>query len=131
MRVLSDGTITAHDNRSLRPESPRALRIRLLLHKRQAEVIEHVTDRTLHSFYFGSARKLPGGDWVISWGSTSRMAEITPAGRRVLQIDFRSGFGSYRVVPILPGRLRASALRAGMDAMAAHAAATGTATASR
>jgi hypothetical protein len=122
VRVLPDGTITAHDNRALYPEGPRAVRIRIDQARRRARVIDHVGAPSLHAAFFGSARKLPGGHWVVSWGSTRFMAEITASGKRVLDIRFGPFLSSYRVIPLLPGQLPAAALRRGMDAMAARAA---------
>lgn len=119
LRSLPDGTLTVHDNRTLRFEPPRALRIRLFLHQRRAQVIEQVSEPSLRSFFFGSARKLPGGDWVVSWGGSQVIAELRPNGKTVLRFDLAYPNLSYRVEPVLPGRLAASALRRGMDAMAA------------
>ena len=122
VRVLADGTLTAHDNRTQTAEPPQALRIRLDLARRQARVIERISAvPPLRSDYFGSARRLPGGNWVVAWGSSPRVAELTPSGKRVLELDFRFGFNAYRAVPIVRGQLSAAALRAGMDARAKRA----------
>ena len=118
VRVQPDGTLTVHDNRSLWDQAPRALRIRLELGRRQARVVEHVSAPKLRSAFMGSARLLPGGDWVVSWGSTPRADEIAPSGKRILQFNFGFFYGTYRAVPIMPGQLSAAALRAGMDAIA-------------
>jgi hypothetical protein len=67
----------------------------------------------------GSARVLPGGDWVNDWGSNNPASELTPAGKVLLRIYFTGG-GSYRTTPLPYGRLAASKLRAAMDAMYAR-----------
>jgi hypothetical protein len=64
----------------------------------------------------GSARKLPGGHWVISWGGIHLIEETNEAGKRIFALHFPVHI-SYRVFPVLPGRLKRAALRAGMDAM--------------
>ena len=69
----------------------------------------------------GSARILPGGDWVVAWGHTPWVTEQSASGRPVFTLQFTNPlFMSYRAVPVLPGRrLERSTLRRGMDAMLA------------
>ncbi len=125
-RVLPDGTITVHDNATNWRRRPAILRFRIDAAHRTARVIERVTDPAVRfSGCCGSARKLPGGDWVISWGYTPHVAETTPSGRKVLEIDFRPTYSSYRAVPILPGEVSAGALRRAMDRMAERARSAG------
>ena len=117
-RILSDGTLSVHDNGSGKNRPPRAARYQIDLtstpHK--ATLVEQVTDANVpSSFCCGSARRLPGGNWVMSWGGTPVAAELTPAGTRVFSLTFEANF-SYRAVPIPFGQLSRSALRAGMDA---------------
>ena len=57
----------------------------------------------------------------MSWGFTKRVAEMTPSGRKLLEIDFRPGHSSYRAVPILQDELSGGVLRRAMDEMAARA----------
>ena len=121
VRVLGRSVLTVHDNRSQWPAaSPRALEIRLLWRTRQARILEQITAPGLRSYWWGSARKLAGGDWVVSWGGAPRVQEITPAGGRVLSLEFNWGFASYRAIPIPPGRVSSAALRRGMNRMAAR-----------
>jgi hypothetical protein len=121
-RLLPDGTLTLHDNRTLLAHSkPRAMRFAIDEAAGTATVLEALTDpQAAYSTCCGSARKLPAGDWVAAWGSSGLVTELTPSGRRVYALRFggRRGADSYRAVPILPGRLSLGALRAGMDRMA-------------
>jgi hypothetical protein len=120
-RLLRDRTLTLHDNRTLSGRRPRAVRFRIDEAARSAKLIEQVTDpAAVYSSCCGSARKLPGGNWVMSWGSSGLVTELTPAGRRVFGLRFggRKGADSYRAFPVMPGQLSIRALRAGMDAMA-------------
>jgi hypothetical protein len=119
-RFLPDGTITAFDNALFSNHPPRAVRYRVDAKARTATVVEEVSDKKLApgSFQYGSARKLPGGDWVVSWGGTSAVTEATPSGHRVFLLRFVDNLTSYRAVPLTGGAPSRAALRRGMDAMA-------------
>jgi hypothetical protein len=119
-RLLPDRTLTLHDNRTLSGRHPRAVRFRIDEAARSAALVEEVTDPgTVYSSCCGSARKLPRGNWVASWGSSGLVSELTPGGRRVFGLRFggRKGADSYRAFPVLPGQLSINALRRGMDRM--------------
>lgn len=84
---------------------------------RTATLVEQITDPAAPSSYCcGSARKLPGGNWVASWGSQPLVTELTPAGSRVFGLTFDTGYLSYRAIPVPFGQLSRDALRAGMNA---------------
>lgn len=117
-RLLPDGTLTLHDNRTGSTLGPRAVRFRIDSSARTATQVEQITDpETVPSVCCGSARKLPGGDWVMSWGYNGLVTELTPSGRRVFGLRFGNGLFSYRAVPATTKELPASRLRRGMDAM--------------
>ena len=116
-RVLGDGTLTLHDNGTNCGRAPRAVRYRVDAIARTASLVERVTDPDAPlSSCCGSARKLPGGDWVMEWGLRPFVTELTSTGSRVFKLTFGDNLFSYRADPIVPGRLARSALRAGMDA---------------
>jgi hypothetical protein len=120
-RLLPDGTLTVHDNRTLSGERPRAIRFRIDEAARSATLIEAITDpAATYSNCCGSARRLAGGDWVMSWGASGLVTELTPTGRRLygLRLGGHSGADSYRAIPIMPAQMSIKALRAGMDIMA-------------
>jgi uncharacterized protein YndB with AHSA1/START domain len=117
VRVLRDGTVTLHDNGTGLGRPPRALRFRIDPKARTATLLEQLTDPFgAMSPCCGSARKLPGGNWVISWGGTDLVTEETPAGKSVFSLSFPE-YLTYRAFPVLPHKLRRSKLYAGMDAM--------------
>ncbi|MFM8303455.1 MAG: arylsulfotransferase family protein [Actinomycetota bacterium] len=117
-RLLPDGTVTVYDNGTLLNRPPRALRFAIDLTARTATVIENVADsRVPGSACCGSARRLPGGNWVAGWGGTAVAAELTPQGSPVLTVQSAPGLFTYRFVPVEPGVVSASQLRQGMDAM--------------
>ncbi|HLJ54289.1 MAG TPA: arylsulfotransferase family protein [Chthonomonadaceae bacterium] len=116
-RILTDETLTVHDNGTQQGRPPRAARYRIDTAARTATLIEQVTDATApSSLCCGSARKLAGGDWVVSWGLNPEVAELTPTGANVLRFTFGEPYFSYRAEPVAPGVLSRSNLRAGMDA---------------
>jgi hypothetical protein len=119
-RLLANGTLSVHDN-GYHPESgraPRAVRYSLNLGARTATLVEQVNDpgSVDAALCCGSARKLSGGDWVMSWGSSKLITELSPAGNRVFSLTFDNDLFSYRAHPVPYGTLDRGALRAGMDA---------------
>jgi arylsulfotransferase ASST len=118
-RLLKDGTLTVFDNRTNTGGSPGADRFRIDPTARTATRIGHVTEPDVpESQWGGSARRLRGGNWVVCWGGTSLVTEQTPAGAVVLSLRFSGEHESYRAQPLPPGRVRAAALRHGMNQMA-------------
>jgi len=117
-RRLSDGTVTVHDNATLQNRSPRAVRYEIDREAMTAKMVESVSDpQVTSSQCCGGARKLPTGNWVMSWGANSVVEELTPASQRVFSLNWANEHFSYRVEPLMPGRLQASKLHAGMDTL--------------
>jgi hypothetical protein len=115
--------VTLHDNGSNLGRPPRGVRYLIDEGAGTAtleEDVRDVADPDFRSNCCGSAKKLPDGDWVTSWGFGDSVMELTPAGDRVFVLTFPSP--SYRAVPVLPGVLTREELRAGMDAQYAHVA---------
>jgi hypothetical protein len=111
--------VTLFDNGSLRHRPPRAVEYRIDPSERTARLVSSAElDPDARSTCCGGARRLPGGHWAISWGNNPYAGETTASGRIVLQLRFSGGRHSYRIDPVLSGRLSRSALRRGMDAMA-------------
>jgi hypothetical protein len=126
VRLAGDGTVTVFDNGTLVKRAPRVARFRVDRQKRTAKLVEQFKEgRIPDSGWGGSARKLPGGNWVVQWGGTPLMSEYAPGGKPVLDIRFEESLHSYRAFPILPGQVRASALRQGMTAVAKSGMAAG------
>jgi uncharacterized protein YndB with AHSA1/START domain len=115
-RVLPDGTVTVFDNRS-GIGSPRAVRFRIDASSHTARWLEQATDpESGPSGSEGSARRLPGGHWVVSWGGTKVMSEIAGRSTPVWRLKF-SDVINYRLTPIPFGQLKATTLRRAMDRM--------------
>jgi hypothetical protein len=124
-RLTPDGRyLTLFDNGTLRNRPPRAVRYSIDTATGTATLLQSVSDPAVSgSLCCGSARLLPGRDWVVSWagirsGQAFRVTEATPAGKPVLVLTFGGDRQSYRAIPILPGTLKASDFRTGMDAQA-------------
>ena len=117
VRVLPDGTITMFDNGTGRGRGPRALRFRVDPNAMTATLLDRISDAAVtDSPCCGSARRLPGGNWVMSWGGTDLVEETTATGERAFALQFPSLI-SYRAFPVLSGQLTRGALRTGMDSM--------------
>jgi hypothetical protein len=116
-RMLPDGTLTVHDNGTPQGRAPRAVRYSIDTVARTATFAEQVNDPDVSaSECCGSARKMSGGDWVMSWGQNPVVTELTPAGGRVFRMTFKEPYFSYRALPVAFGVLSRAALRSGMDA---------------
>ncbi|TML82773.1 MAG: hypothetical protein E6G07_02610 [Actinobacteria bacterium] len=119
-RVFDGGRyLTIYENGAHRNRPPRALEFRIHAGARTARLVREISWRPAQdSICCGSARVMPGGDWVMAWGHTPWITEQTASGRPVFTLQFTNSlFMSYRAVPVLPGRLSRSKLRRGMDAM--------------
>jgi hypothetical protein len=118
-QLLPDGTISVFDNATFRNVVvPRVLRFRIDPVGRTATLVQALTDPAVtSSSCCGSARLLPGGDWVVDWGGRQIMDELGPEGSPVLQLRLAAPYYSYRAVPILPGQLSAAQVVVGMDRM--------------
>jgi hypothetical protein len=118
-RVLPDGTITLHDNRTGTGDPPRGVRFRIDTTTHTATLLEQVSDPLVPlSNFAGSARRLPGGDWVASWGGTPTVTELGSSGKVVFRLQLEKGWFTYRAFPIRPGQLKFRTLRRAMDRMA-------------
>jgi hypothetical protein len=113
----STNGVTLHDNGTGRNRSPRGVRYSINLSKRTATLQEAITDPlATNSACCGSAARLPGGDWVSSWGFTPIVTELNSQGARQFLLRWTdTGEFSYRAEPVLPGVLSITALRTGMD----------------
>ena len=128
-RLMPDGSITVFDDGSLDNRPPRAVQYAIDETAKTATLEEQITDPSITSSpYTGSAVKLPGGDWVISWGGDPLIGEYAATGSSVFKLTLPNGMWSYRVIPILPGVLSADTLNADMDGQYPSTATTGTAT---
>jgi len=112
---LSDGSITVHDNATQEiGHASRALRFQIETATNTATIVEDVTDANHPepSNCCGSVDKLKSGDWVIYWGTSNYVTELTPSGSPVIRINF-APYVTYRVAVVPTSD---AALSRGMDA---------------
>jgi len=115
-RILSDGTLTVHNNGTRLSFQPRAVQYQLDTTARTATLIDSLTDSDIPtSGCCGGARRLPAGGWAVSWGYSSLIGEYDNQGNRVFSLRYPTGAFSYRVVPVLDNELSATDLRQGMN----------------
>ena len=117
-RFYTRDTFTVYDNATGLKRPPRAVRYRLDERAGTAERLDFVSDPAApRSNFAGSARKLAGGNWVVSWGGTPVISELTPARRVAFRLRLRKGWFSYRVFPVPRGAVTKRRLRRTMDAI--------------
>ncbi len=115
-RLLSDGSLTVHDNGTRANRLPRALQFTIDTSAHTATVTRQMTDsRTKTATCCGSVDLLPSGGWLVSWGANNYMSELDAQGNPQITINYPNLF-SYRVAKVAAS---IAALRQGMDAMVA------------
>ena len=116
VRRLPDGTVSLFDNGSRVGRPPRAVRYWINTADRTATLVDSLSDPAFPSSNCcGSARKLDSGQWLVSWGGISTVAQYAPDDSLASKLTF-DGVFSYRAVPVSKQRVGAAALRQGMDA---------------
>jgi hypothetical protein len=85
-----DDRILVFDNGDSHADDPPASRVVELVideEARTAEVVwEHVEPRGRHVGFLGDARRLRGGNTLVSWGQHRRISEVTPDGDVVWEV---------------------------------------------
>jgi hypothetical protein len=116
-RDLGNGTITVYDDATGCHRPPRGVAYSINTKAKSATLTHSITDPMApEAGCCGSARLLPGGDWVLNPGANIYFTELTPRGHRVYLLQWtQSNVWSFRTVPILPGIFTASQLRRAMD----------------
>jgi hypothetical protein len=119
-RISADGRfLTLFDNGTRSERKPRAVRYEIDEQKRTATLRQSFTDPIVKtSGCCGTARLLPGGDWVVAWGGSTFVTETDGHGKRVLTLRLGVRLSTYRADVFLPGELQTVDLRRGMDAQA-------------
>ena len=118
-RIHPDGTLSVHDNGTFkRGRRPRIVRYRINARKKTATLVQTITDKRVgHSYCCGNGQRLAKGHWLVDWGATPIIEELTGRGKRVLTLTMPNKIFSYRAQSVEPGVLTRESLRAGMNAM--------------
>jgi hypothetical protein len=117
-RVLADGSITIHDNRTGLGDPPRAVRYRVDAGAGVARLVQSISDPKIpSSFCCGSARRLDSGDWLVGWGGDGTVGGYGADGSPLFRLKLGLGF-SYRANPVPDGAVSKRQLRKAMNAIA-------------
>jgi len=119
-RMLPDGTVTIHDNRTGLDGPPRVVRYRIDAKDGTARLIQTITDPDVpFSFCCGSARRFESGDWLIGWGGDGRVGAYDADGNRLFNMKLAVGF-SYRANPVPEGVVTMKDIRDAMNVIASR-----------
>jgi hypothetical protein len=119
-RVDRHGRLTIFDNGKDRPRLPRVVFYRLDLERGRAVYRGQLNDPQVNrSHCCGSARELPGGGWLVSWGDNPLVTGFDREGRIAFRLHLPAS--TFRAVPVPPGATTVERLRRGLAAMRAAA----------
>jgi hypothetical protein len=99
IRRLANGNYLLFDNGNYHnPSFSRACEYKLNINNMTATLVWQYRDNPdTYGFAMGSSQRLPNGNTVIGWGSTSpSICEVRPNGVKVFEMLLQSGFYSYR-----------------------------------
>ncbi len=117
-RVGESGNISVYDNGKDRPRRPRVVSYRLDLNQRTATYLGQLNDpqiRTSHCC--GSARPLPGGGWLVSWGDNPLVTAFDRDGHAAFRLQLP--VSTFRATPVPAGATTIAALDRGLEQMEA------------
>ena len=115
-RIGRDGRLSIYDNGKDRPRRPRVVFYRLDLDNHEAHYLGQLNDPEVRrSHCCGSARELPGGGWIVSWGDNPLVSAFDAQDRLAFRLHLAAS--TFRAVPAPVGATSAKALDEGMEAM--------------
>jgi len=116
VRIADDGSLSIYDNGKDRPRRPRVVFYRLDTEGGRARYLGQLNDSAVKASHCcGSARELPGGGWLVSWGDNP----LVTAFDRDRQVAFRLELAAstFRAVPVPAGAVTLAQLDRGLEAM--------------
>jgi len=99
IRRLPNGNITLFDNGNFNtPQESRAVEYHLdEVNKICTRVWQYRHNPPIYALAMGSVQRLPNGNTLICWGSTSpSLTEVTPSGKITLEMTFPQDVYTYR-----------------------------------
>jgi Arylsulfotransferase (ASST) len=115
-RVGENGDLSVYDNGKDRPRRPRVVSYRLDLERGTATYLGQLNDSQVETSHCcGSARPLPGGGWLVSWGDNPLVTAFD-AGERIA-FRLRLPVSTFRAVPVPEGATTLRALDRGLERM--------------
>ena len=116
VRLDRHGRLTVFDNGKDRPRRPRVVFYKLDLAAGRAIYKGQLNDPEVRrSHCCGSARELPGGGWLVSWGDNKLVTGFDREGRIAFRLHLPAP--TFRAVPVPPGATSVGQLARGMRAM--------------
>lgn len=110
------GRLTIFDNGKDRPRRPRVVFYKLDLGAGKAIYKGQLNDpQVKRSHCCGSARELPGGGWLVSWGDNKLVTGFDRKGRIAFRLHLPAP--TFRAVPVPPGATSIRQLDRGMRMM--------------
>lgn len=110
------GRLTIFDNGKDRPRRPRVVFYKLDLKAGKAIYKGQLNDPEVkRSHCCGSARELPGGGWLVSWGDNKLVTGFDRQGRIAFRLHLPAP--TFRAVPVPPGATSVGQLARGMRMM--------------
>lgn len=117
-RIAADGRLSVYDNGKDRPRRPRVVFYDLDPEAGEATYLGQLNDPAVkQSHCCGSARQLPGGGWLVSWGDNPLVTAFDRSGRIAFRLWLAAS--TFRAVPVPPGATSLAALDRGLEAMEA------------
>jgi Arylsulfotransferase (ASST) len=115
-RLDRHGRLTVFDNGKDRPRRPRVVFYRLDLGAKKAIYKGQLNDPEVkRSHCCGSARELPGGGWLVSWGDNPLVTGFNREGKIAFRLHLPAS--TFRAVPAPPGATSIRRLDRGLSMM--------------
>jgi arylsulfotransferase ASST len=116
VRIAADGSLSIYDNGKDRPRRPRVVFYRLEPRQGRARYLGQLNDSEVTASHCcGSARQLPGGGWLVSWGDNPLVTGFNRDGKIAFRLQLASS--TFRAVPVPPGAVSLAQLDRGLEAM--------------
>ena len=99
VRRLPNGNLTLYDNADPAFTRSRGVEYKIDEGSKRVELVaEYVKNPPLHGWAMGNMQRLPGGNSLIGWGSSSAplFTEFAADGRRLLSMSSPEGLVTYR-----------------------------------
>lgn len=115
-RIGKDGRLSIYDNGKDRPRRPRVVFYRLEPAQGRARYLGQLNDEAVKASHCcGSARQLPGGGWLVSWGDNPLVTGFDREGKIAFRLHLAAP--TFRAVPVPPGATTPAQLDRGMEAL--------------
>ena len=115
-RIGRDGRLSVYDNGKDRPRRPRVVFYRLDPKQGRARYLGQLNDSEVKTSHCcGSARELPGGGWLVSWGDNPLLTAFDGDGKAVFRLELAAS--TFRAVPVPGGAVTRAELDRGLEAM--------------